>query len=89
MTTNIFLGRKSMASLDTDINQFQTKRKSPLQKINTLETTTESMGWPVIIVIIPTNANGLGKRGRMLVFMRWIYTHFWRSYISNSVNWLP
>ena len=61
MKTNIIPDHKSMASLDTDINQFQSKYNSSLQKINILETTTESMDYPVISVIILMNADGLGK----------------------------
>ena len=44
ITTNDILIHKSVTSLDSDINQVQSKHNLVLRKIDTLETATEPMG---------------------------------------------
>ena len=82
MPRNIVLSHKSVASIDSDINQFQTKHNLEFRKINTLGTMTESVGSLVIIVL---KADGLRKMGRFRFWYLWLKARYPNSSMSALV----
>ena len=61
MTENGILGYKLVVSSDSDGNKFHTKHGLAFWKITTLETMTESMDWPVVIVMNASELEPLVK----------------------------